>query len=305
MPILTLDPDALKEWLPHRGANLLPDLVTLSPDGTTSTSTTHIPVGDLRGRELMGRRDAAGDRLWYEPFIAETLALTGIPLLRPHLGGNVAVFSMLSRLSMPNTAPLNRPLTGHAKLTRVRNGFFTFLTSAESEGKVVLEAEVLAGSAQMSEIASFPVRPFHGQLPSQPVPPAALAWKDQHLRFADQVVHAEPELGKLVVAYTYPTAHPFVATHFPGAALMMGVTQWAAVADAAWIARCLFGIPGAVVASGGIRRQDGAEVMDVRELVLEPAGGVPRLASTKRIAWREPVRPGDGLLIEVTVAPRA
>jgi hypothetical protein len=85
---------------------------------------------------------------------------------------------------------------------------------------------------------------------------------------------------------------------------MMGVTQWAAVADAAWIARNRFGIAGAVVANGGIRRQDGSEVMDVRDLVLEPGGGVPRLTSTKRIAWREPVRPGDGLLVEVTVAPR-
>lgn len=305
MPTLTLDHDALKEWLPHRGANIIPDLVTLSPDRMSSTSTTHIEVGDLRGRELMGRRDSAGDKVWYEPFIAEALALTGIPLLREHLGANVAVFSMLSRINLPNVAPLHRPLTGHARLTRVRGGFFTFTTSAECDGKLVLEAEVMAGSAAMSEICSFPVRPFHGQLPSEPVGPAALAWKDAHLRFADQIVHADPAEGRLAVAYTYPVNHPFVATHFPEAALMMGVTQWAAVADAAWLARSRFGMTGAVVATGGIRRQDGSEVMDVRELVLEPTGGVPRLASTKRIAWREPVRPGDGLMVEVTVSPRA
>ena len=41
----------------------------------------------------------------------------------------------------------------------------------------------------------------------------------------------------------------------------------------------------------------------VRELVLEVVDGIPYIASTKRVAFREPVRPTDGLLIEVTVAP--
>lgn len=306
MPTLTLDPAALQSYVPHRGANLIPDLVTLSADRTIATSTTHIPAGDERGRELFGRRDAAGNAWWYEPFIGELLALTGVPLMHEALApnGQVAVFSMLSRVVMANPAPLHRPITGHAQITRTRNGFFTFVTHAECDGKRLLEAEVIAGSAMMSEISAFPSRPFHGQLPSEPLPAGALDWKPAHLRFADQVVHAEPGERRLAVAYTYPEQHPFVPTHFPGAALMMGVTQWGAVADAAWIASQRFGLTGPVVANGAIKRQDGSDIVDVRDLVLDPSGGEPRIAATKRIAFREPVRPGDGLIIEVTVAPQ-
>jgi 3-hydroxymyristoyl/3-hydroxydecanoyl-(acyl carrier protein) dehydratase len=84
---------------------------------------------------------------------------------------------------------------------------------------------------------------------------------------------------------------------------MMGVTQWAMVADAAWLARNQFGIDGGVVANGVVKRQDGSEIIDVRDLVLAANDGLPRITATKRLAFREPVRPGDGVLIEVTVKP--
>jgi hypothetical protein len=83
----------------------------------------------------------------------------------------------------------------------------------------------------------------------------------------------------------------------------MGVTQWAMVADAAWQARNAFGYPGGVIAQGVVRRQDGSEIIDVRDLHLAVDGGLPRIASTKRLAFREPMRPGDGVLVEVTVKP--
>ena len=46
-----------------------------------------------------------------------------------------------------------------------------------------------------------------------------------------------------------------------------------------------------------IYRDSGKEVLDVRELLITEQGLVPMLTSTKRLAFREVVRPGDGLLI--------
>jgi hypothetical protein len=57
----------------------------------------------------------------------------------------------------------------------------------------------------------------------------------------------------------------------------------------------------ACTASGSVKRPDGSEVAEVRELALVDDGGVPRVASLRRIAFREPVRPGDTLLIEATL----
>jgi 3-hydroxymyristoyl/3-hydroxydecanoyl-(acyl carrier protein) dehydratase len=297
----TYDHEALKSHLPHRGVNLLADSVTISDDGLAAVSRTRITANDPRGRQVFARNDGR----WSEPFLAELMALTGVPLLTSKLGSNVAVFSMISKISFTNPAQLGDEVIGHAKITRERSGFTTFVTRAECNGQTILEAEVMSGSAQLSEIASFPARPFHGQLPHQDLPAGSLDWKPAHLRFVDGIVHAEPAERKLVCRYTYPETHPFVPGHFPGAPLMMGVTQWSAVADAAWVAAKTFGITGGVVANGTVKRQDGSDVLDVRELVLEvcPESGTPYIASTKRVAFREPVRPTDGLLVEVTVAP--
>ncbi len=293
---LVLDPAALEGLLPHRGPNMLPDVVEVT--GKCALSRTRIPVGDVRGREIFGRKTADG-LFWNEPFLAELMALTGIPLLTEGLAAKnqVAVFSMISKLIFHRPAPLGAMITGHAEVTRERSGFTTFLTRAEVDGLPLLEAEVMSGAATMAEISNFPVRPF----PTVPTgtPALAMSGKPAPLRFADAVVKVDG--STVIVAYTYPTDHPFVPGHFPGAPLMMGVTQWSAVADAAWLAAKALGRTGKVVVSGGINRPDGSPVMDVRDLEIAVDDAGPAILTTKRIAFREAVRPGDGLLITVTL----
>ena len=300
---VTLDHRALEAYLPHRGVNLMPDLVELSADRKLSQSTTIVPPEDPRGRGILGRQ-GDGRTVWAEPFIAELMALTGVPLLHERLApkGNVAVFSMISRVAVAVLPDLAGKLLGRAEITRDRGDFTVFRTKAESAQGVCLEAEVMSGVARMEDISGAAIRPFAGQLPGDPVDPSWFAFKSSAMRFVDTVVSADPATGKTVCAYRYPEDHPFVSGHFPSAALMMGVTQWQAIADAAWAARARLGLTGSVIASGRLVRPDGSEVVDVRELVLTPdAAGLPRIASTKRIAFREPVRPGDGLFAEVTV----
>jgi hypothetical protein len=59
-----------------------------------------------------------------------------------------------------------------------------------------------------------------------------------------------------------------------------------------------------LLAQGTIARPNGAEILDVRDLELVDDGGVPRIAATKRIAFRDKVLPGDEVLVSVTVVPR-
>ena len=294
---LVLCPDALAGYLPHRGPNLMPDIVEVT--GKCSLSRTRIPVGDARGREIFGR-DTAEGRYWNEPFLAELMALTGIPLLTEGLNakGQVAVFSMISKLVFHRPAPLGAEIIGHAEITRERSGFTTFLTRAEVDGQPLLEAEVMSGAATMAEISNFPVRPFVTK--PEGTPALAMSGKPAPLRFADGVVKVDG--STVTVAYTYPEDHPFVPGHFPGAPLMMGVTQWSAIADAAWLAAKALGRTGTVLASGGISRPDGSPVMDVRDVEIAIDDRGPIIRTTKRIAFREAVRPGDGLLVTVTLA---
>ena len=305
MPELTLDAEALKAYLPHRGVNLMPDTVTLNAERTKAQSRTKIPLGDARGREIFGRSEVGGQMCWYEPFLGELMALTGVPLLHERLSplGQVAVFSMISRITFHRPVPLHGEVIGHAEITRDRSGFTVFSTYAEIDGQKILDAEVMSGAATLEQVASSPIRPLVSAQGGHAFDVGPFAWKSAPLRFVDRIVESDAATGRLVAAYHYPQNHPFVSGHFPGAALMMGVTQWAMVADAAWLARNHFAMSGGVVANGVVRRQDGSEIIDVRDLVLGSFAGLPRIVSTKRLAFREPMRPGDGVLIDVTVKP--
>jgi 3-hydroxymyristoyl/3-hydroxydecanoyl-(acyl carrier protein) dehydratase len=305
MTELTLDHAQLEQYLPHRGPNLIPDQVVMNAERTVSRSITHVRRGDPRGREIFGRTGPNGQILWYEPFLAEILALTGVPLLSDRLAPlkQVAVFSMVSKIVFANPAPLYGEVIGHATITRDRNGFTVFASHAEVDGKVVVETEVMSGAATLEQVASAPIRPLVTAAGGHAIESGLFAWKGPALRYIDRIVESDKAAGRLVATYHYPHEHPFVPGHFPGAALMMGMTQWAMVADAAWLARSAFGIAGNVIAQGVVRRQDGSEVIGVRDLELAVDGGLPRIASTKRLAFREPLRPGDGVLVEVTVVP--
>jgi 3-hydroxymyristoyl/3-hydroxydecanoyl-(acyl carrier protein) dehydratase len=304
MSEVTLDPEALKSWLPHRGLNLFIDEVWSNADRSESRSRTRVDAGDARGREALMRRDGSGRTCWSEPFLTELMALTGICLVHEALAPRnmVSVFSMISRLAYDYLPGLGEEVVGIAKVTRRRGDFTQFSVTASAAGKHVLDAEVMSGAAVLADIAGSPTRAFSKPI-GDPIDPALFAWKPPHLRFIDRLVSADRATGKVVCSYTYPATHPFTAGHFPGAPLMMGVTQWSAAADAVWLARHLFDIPGSVSGQCRILRESGAEILDVRDLLLLDQGGAPLITQTKRLAFREVVRPGDGFLIEATVAP--
>jgi 3-hydroxymyristoyl/3-hydroxydecanoyl-(acyl carrier protein) dehydratase len=310
MPDLTLDHAALHRWLPHRGVNLFIDEVWTNAERNRSRSRTRILAPEHRERELLLRSDEQGRACWSEPFLIELMALSGITQLHEGLEqrGLISVFSAISRIQFHGLAPAGAEILGEAEIIRQRGDFSIFATRATCDGRPLLEAEVMSGAQSMADIAKVGSRPFTSAPAGEALDPAWLAWKPPHLRFVDRIVAADAGRGTLTCSYVYPERHPFVAGHFPEAPLMMGVTQWSALADAAWIARQKFGLTGAIVAQGTIKRQGGGEILDVRDLVIEGLVGadgrqVPRIAATKRLAFREVVRPGDGMLIEVAVSP--
>jgi 3-hydroxymyristoyl/3-hydroxydecanoyl-(acyl carrier protein) dehydratase len=306
MSTRTLDSEALKGYLPHRGINLLPDSVTIAADGRSSVSLTRVGTQDPRGRCFFMRNDGSGRATWPEPVLAELMALTGVPLLHEQLapGGQVAVFSMISQMTFGRLPRLDEEIVGHARIERQRTGFTQFTTRCECAGEQVFACEVMSGASTLAEISGgSPVRPLADPTRGTAVDPARFAWKPPALRFIDRIVAEDPVARRLVCAYTYPADHPLVPGHFPGAPLMMGVTQWQAVADAAWLALQRFGISTPVTVQGRITREDGSEVLDVRELLLDRDGDTPLIRGCKRLAFRSPVRPGDGILITVIITP--
>lgn len=300
MPELTLDPDGLTAYLPHRGVNIMPDSVTMSEDRKTAVSHATIPRGDKRGREIFSRKDERGENIWNEPFLFELMALTGVPLLHETLSkaGQIAVFSMISRLRMFRYAPLHQDVVGYANITRDRGSFTVFATKAEAGGQQVMEAEVISGAAVLQEIG-LTRQPLTPTRAGTPVDEKWFDWKPRNARFIDRIVSQDAGTGQLVASYVYPADHPLVPGHFPVAALMMGVTQFAAIVDAAVAACRSFKLSGKLQVEGAIKRQDGKDILDVRELVINFDGRIPSVETCKRIAFRDPVLPGDEITIDV------
>ena len=302
MPVTTLSPADLEQHLPHRGVNLFLDEVVIAEDGQSSVASTTVPAGDERGRELLGRIED-GQRVWIEPFLGEMLALAGIPLITEQLAaeGKVAVFSAMSRVEVHRSVAMDRVAEAHAKILRNRGSFVQFGAEIIQDGESCLVAEIMSGGAAMSDITAQPVKPppagFGGEALT-----ANFSAKAPSMCFIDGVQAFDAEAGTLTATYVYPEDHPFVPGHFPDAPLMMGVTQWQAIIDAAWEARTRCGIAGPIQAAGRIVRPDGSEVVSIRDIELEERNGLPFVRLTKRIVFREPVRPGDGVLVEVEVA---
>ena len=290
----------LEAYIPHRGINILPDELVISDDGLVGTTRTIVAADDERGRCIFGRDDGQGQWVWNEMFLGELMALTGVPLLAKELAeeGKVSVFSKIANVTMSKLLPMDQEIIGKTTVTRRRGAFTTFSCQAYIGDEQVLDSEVLSGAAALGDIASSPVQ--SAELKGEAI--AKPAYKDPHMQFADVVIEANAEEQTLLAGYNYPVDHPLVPGHFPDAALMMGVTQWGAIADAAWEARARFGIDSAISVDGRIYRPDGSDIVNVRGLELEAVNGLPRIRKTNRIAFRDPIRPGDSIFIEVKIA---
>lgn len=293
---MTLDRQRLEAFIPHRGINILPDVLTLDDDRKRAVSRTTVPLDDPHGRRLFARSDGC----WLEAFLGELIALTGVPLLAEDLAqeGKVSVFSMISRLRMTRLIPMDEEVVCTTTITRRRGEFTVFASTAEHAGEVVVEAEVLSGAAALSEVTAGAPQPLD-RAAGEPI--AGPAWKQPSMQFADSVLEFDAAARSLVADYRYPVDHPLVPGHFPAAAVMMGVTQWAAISDAAWELHRRLGSPGTITVNGEITRPDGSQIVDVRGCTLEAlSDGHPRVSACKRIAFRDVVKPGDGMLISVS-----
>jgi len=222
-------------------------------------------------------------------------------MLRERLdaSGHEGVYSAISRLVSKCLVDFHKPLIAHAHITRDRGAFTQFGGGIEQDGEIIFTGDFMSGTAPLAEVASRPVQPGSGV--TGEALQADFGWKDPALCFIDDVRSWDPATGNLICGYSYPTDHPLVPGHFPNAGLMMGVTQWQAIFDAGCEAAARIGITsGEFMVDGRLERESGEEIVDVRELVIGIEHGVPVLRSTKRIAFREPVRPGDGMLAVVT-----
>ena len=129
--------------------------------------------------------------------------------------------------------------------------------------------------------------------------------------FVSECCHLDLDAQQATCRYEYPPDHPFTKGHFPENPVMMGITQWIATSDAtdclafALIEAGKLSCPVELQTDVSIQRPDGTAVAEVGSLVnrycRDPEGRVlSETVATKRIGFRDMVRPTESLVLGVT-----
>jgi 3-hydroxymyristoyl/3-hydroxydecanoyl-(acyl carrier protein) dehydratase len=318
-----IEGDALKDMIPHRGVNILIDSERAIRDEESqrSESTLSIAPGDERGRDIFLRQSAASEPVLMEPLLAEHLAISAICAIRPEMQpDDIAFFSVISSFKLTRELRAGESLSAEAIRLRDKGRFRRFHGIVRGEdGEIAAETDVMAYTAapaptsERRESGKIVAPPESGD--TRAVDPAAFGWKKPEMVFVSERTHLSPGMEQAVVRYEYPPDHPFCPGHFPGNPVMMGITQWIAALDAAaWLLfeRAEAGLVAAGVskwkADVDILRENGGMVADVKGLVFSgevtPEGIGPLcVEGTRRVGFRDQVRPGEAIFMRAKVEP--
>ena len=301
--------------VPHRFENVLIDEAECG--GSECTAKLTIAENDPAGRDIFLRTDGP-TRSVLEHAAAEYLALAAVCQLGDLGEGRVGFFSTITNFRRPAKLPAGEPLAARLERQRDRAAFRRF------KGKVF--------DAQGTEAASADIMAFildtraeraqdHGR--QEPLPATTQSvevtrhryfWKRPEMCFISECRHLDLQARKATLRCVYPADHPFTKGHFPGNPVMMGITQWIAASDALdWLVFAMIeagqlSSSAEVPADALLQRADGTVVADVAGLTNRYQRGADgRIASetiaTKRIGFRDMVRPGEELLCGVSICP--
>jgi 3-hydroxymyristoyl/3-hydroxydecanoyl-(acyl carrier protein) dehydratase len=321
---IVLEGKDLEGALAHRGRNLIIDRAEcFSEDGEPfGESAITLSPGDATGRDVFLRDTADGGKAIIEYAFAEHLALNAICVLSSVGGGleegDISYFASISGFTVERAVPAGVIARGHVARKSDKGQFRRFGgTMTLDGGEPVAKANITSYHLHVSEEPPREIRKLGEVVPSdfsRPVDRSAFGWKRPEMVFVDEMVTMDAAGRTAGFAYTYPADHPFAAGHFPGNPIMMGITQWMSISDAAsWLLRELVLAGGAAPGkyemrcSGELLRDDGTIVAGVKGLrssaAFGPAGEIgPRaLLETKRVVFREMVRPEEPLRVRVRI----
>ncbi len=313
---------ALEDYLPHRGLNILIDRTTQYAEGEREAVGGVIALGELTvtdpdpvGRDLFLRRTARDGTALMEQIMAEHLALVCLASLRTEFETiGRAFFSTISAFRQSRPVPAGTSMTATVFETHRRGAFCSY------RGRIAAGRDEVASLDIMAFYAHPELGTEHaglgggdkkvGQAPrleeDRPVDPGRFGWKRPEMIFIQRRVQFNPDERSATYAYVYPHDHPHVPGHFPEQAVMMGIAQWVAAADALYDMACdlCAGAP-QVKGSAQVVREDGTIICEVRalELAMDGAAGggppVPDLVATRKVGFRDMVRPGEEIFVRV------
>jgi 3-hydroxymyristoyl/3-hydroxydecanoyl-(acyl carrier protein) dehydratase len=265
---------------------------------------------DAEGRGLFLKQGSSGTWEVMTPFLVEMMAFGAIVSGGDIPEGKNAFFAAISNFRRKGIFSAGSLLKGATAFQGERGGLFRYTGKAECEGAtaegrlVAVYVDHNGGSAQPTQT--------HKELPflepGKPIAPPD--YKQQEMFLLNQLHYYTTEPGEVVCSYTYPPDHPLTKGHFPDDPTMMGVSQWLMLEDACYVFSQELSRNGkyTLECNTDIIKTDGTSVCEIRKAVVDIYSGCPRikdqadLVATKKISFKEAVKPGEELLIHLTVS---
>ena len=302
--MLTHEGESLQNYMPHRFENILVDKVEIENEETGHLSLK-IGSPDSQHRDIFLKEKQNETLVLISPVMMEVLALGSIVSRDTVVSNQTVVFASISDFEKYSDAPANTLIKGTVSLVSNKKGFLKYkgslnLFSEKMEPIPVCKGDMLAfftteplDQDQKKETAplTFPQ--------NSPISPPK--HKSPWMHCADAIRSLSDT--SITTHYTYPKNHPLTRGHFYGNPLMMGVMQWMSVEDA-FLQFCtrqkITGIKD-FTCNASLIKENGAIVTDIKDVSLRVWINEPNIPnqteimSTKKIAFRNVVRPGETL----------
>lgn len=307
-----MNQESIKKIIPHRYENLLLDEEDIFEENGINKGKFRLSVSseDPHSRQVFMRK--SGDQeVFIEPTYMEILALGSIVSMGELPEGVTAFFSAITNYKKTGDIALGQVLLGDVEKGKAKGDFHRFSGRILSaNGDVVAEGDLMAFAMKASDTL-IDVDKKQIEVPANnlnhSVDKSRISWKRSDLIFAD-TVYDQGE-NWITTAYTYPQDHIFTKGHFPGNPVMMGINQWIAGADAAYLFLDRLALSGKL-ASGSITltcdvelmKSDGVVTSEIKGLVCSATisdgqVGPMSVDATKKLYFRDVVKPLDQLII--------
>jgi len=300
----------LETKLPHRFENILLDSCEVNSESLESKFQVTLASEDPEGRELFLKQGSSGTWEVMTPFLVEMIALGAIVSGGDIPEGKNAFFAAISNFKREGIFSAGDILEGSTVFQGERGGLFRY-AGKTSCGAATAEAKLMAVYVDQNGGSAESV-----QAPKE-LPPLELGvpiphpdYKPREMFFLDQLRYYTADPGVIVCSYTYSPDHPLTKGHFPGAPVMMGVSQWLMLEDACYVFARELARKGkyTMECNADIVKADGSPVCEIRKAVVDIYSDCPGikdqadLVATKKISFKGAAKPGEELLIHLTVS---
>ncbi|NDC82152.1 hypothetical protein EB093_00600 [bacterium] len=297
MTITHFDRVGIEARIPHRHENMLLDHVECEKIDDTTVGRFSVQFGQQQPRDIFLETVDSQSAL-IPTLLVEILALASI-VCTDYPDDSVIIFASISNFVIHRKPSVESPLFGTVTKLKDKGNFVRCRGVVESNAGIIADSELMAFIIPKIVLADEPGAPKLVELPecttSIPVDKTRFN-KVSDMVVCDEIVRPFGDT-RLVGKYTYPPTHPLTKGHFPHTPIMMGVMQILGIEDTVTAGLGPILLNGHVTGDCQIIRSDGALIADIKEFVTEIIDGKGVFRGTKKVVFRESVRPGDTLLI--------